>query len=508
MNKDQKDKKSRRRGSQAFTFEQSEETLLQSETLQNLYKNKNYVAPQPKEMESIQEVEEHEVRSRSSGGQEARSRREKVVHHELNNEKRFLEPYKFWRVDDKERNKRRKMMVQKLWKGRRRPKASILTEEQELMLEQMLDLKEATFQEEQESEETLERNKFWSEILPAKVEKKSTRVKDSTARGKKRKKQQVRKGIVALESSPGEDDSGVADLGGGNLGHGDLVHEEVTKESERVAHKDDSHQIVSSTQEMDTKPPASPTPPAAPSVDDSLSSLASFIPADELAEMLGSEDLLFCQEPKIRKQGEQGSRRSGVKKKGKESLAKSVRRSARLSIHPNLTGSIFTEEQEAAERSKEQEMLVSRGKEQEVPSSNTRQGKEVASPIKEDAHVGKVPDSTEVIPSNPATPVVEETSFPSFNNCVAPLKMLGRSRSRLKQEQRETEAVLQDISNKVQREGGGRSRRQGTKQEIRRSEEMQQDDDGSCGGLPPYDAEDIVEANRRSCSKDGSRRSR
>ena len=50
MGKENK-KNSRRRGSQAFQFEQSEETLQQNESICNLYQNKNYVPPDPGELE-------------------------------------------------------------------------------------------------------------------------------------------------------------------------------------------------------------------------------------------------------------------------------------------------------------------------------------------------------------------------------------------------------------------------------------------------------------------------
>lgn len=486
-----KDKKSRRRGSQAFTFEQSEETMLLNETLQNLYRNKTYVAPQPKEIESIREEEEQEAR--------CRSRREKVSYHEVKKEKRFLETYQFWRVDNKERNMRRKMMVQKLWKGRRRPKAIKLTEEQELMLEQMLDLKEATFEE----EETIEiRNRI---ALAEVVEKKSSCIEDPAVRLKKSKKRQDRKGIAVIESISGEDDGALAYLGGGHLDQSDFVQEVFIEE--RVL-KDGGNQETP-VHEVDAIPLlASRTPPALTSVDDSL---ASIIPADELAEMLCSEELLFCREPRSRKQG---SRMSGVDKKGKESRA-SMRRSARLSSHPDVMGTIFTEEeeeavkikskeQEASDGSKEQE-AVGRSNQQEVPTVKTTQEQQAKS-SKYVSDVRRVQDLSQVIPSNPVTPVAEKTCPPSLSDCVAPLKVLGRTRSRLKQGQRQTEAVLQDISNKVQGGGGGRMQR--TKQEFRRSEEMQQVADGSFSGLPPFEADEIIEKNRRSSSRDGSRRSR
>ena len=52
MGKENK-KNSRRRGSQAFQFEQSEETLQQNESICNLYQNKNYVPPEPGELEVL-----------------------------------------------------------------------------------------------------------------------------------------------------------------------------------------------------------------------------------------------------------------------------------------------------------------------------------------------------------------------------------------------------------------------------------------------------------------------
>ena len=52
MSKENK-KNSRRRGSQAFQFEQAEETLQQNESICNLYQNKNYVPPDPGELELV-----------------------------------------------------------------------------------------------------------------------------------------------------------------------------------------------------------------------------------------------------------------------------------------------------------------------------------------------------------------------------------------------------------------------------------------------------------------------
>ena len=47
-------------------------------------------------------------------------------------EKRLIEPYKYWRVDNKDKNKKRKTMAGKLWKGRKRPKFESLTPDEEV----------------------------------------------------------------------------------------------------------------------------------------------------------------------------------------------------------------------------------------------------------------------------------------------------------------------------------------------------------------------------------------
>ena len=47
----------KRRGSQAFTFDQSEETLKQNESIVNLYQNKTFQPPEPQPIETINEVE-------------------------------------------------------------------------------------------------------------------------------------------------------------------------------------------------------------------------------------------------------------------------------------------------------------------------------------------------------------------------------------------------------------------------------------------------------------------
>ena len=110
----------RRRGSQAFNFEQSQETLLQNETIVNLYKNKVFVPPDPKELETILEEYCQQKVQRAKRGQVSSVDGSLVLG--VNKSKRAIEEYKFWKKDDKERIKKRKLMITKQWKGRKKPK--------------------------------------------------------------------------------------------------------------------------------------------------------------------------------------------------------------------------------------------------------------------------------------------------------------------------------------------------------------------------------------------------
>jgi len=69
----------------------------------------------------------------------------------------------------------------------------------------------------------------------------------------------------------------------------------------------------------------------------SLATLCSMIPAGELAELLETEDLLFCG-------AREEVREETRSRRGRESVRRSVRRSARLQNTPLLTGSVFSEE--------------------------------------------------------------------------------------------------------------------------------------------------------------------
>merc|ERR1719334_2728523 len=128
-------KKKKRRNSQVYNFEQTEETLEGNERLKELYKSKSYVHPEVKEFETI--IEE------SNEDMEQWSRRYNtglILGKQLG--KRMVMEYKYWKQDDQERLKRRKAMVEKQWKGRKMPKMKCLDAIGEQKLLDLIDLKD------------------------------------------------------------------------------------------------------------------------------------------------------------------------------------------------------------------------------------------------------------------------------------------------------------------------------------------------------------------------------
>ena len=75
------------------------------------------------------------------------------------------------------------------------------------------------------------------------------------------------------------------------------------------------------------------------SVEVSMATLCSIIPEGEFAELLETEDLLFCSNKDAEEQVIANGR-------GRESTRRSVRRSARLQNTTHTTGSVFTEEEQ------------------------------------------------------------------------------------------------------------------------------------------------------------------
>jgi len=127
------DKKKRR---QSTTFpDLAKKSNVKSETeLHDYYMNKNYVPPEKKLLETVFEGKDSIVQitssSRRGGGIESG---EFVAGKHL--AKRYIEDYKFWKQDDKIRNKRRKAKIQKQFKGRKKVKIgqSSIEDEQKLI---------------------------------------------------------------------------------------------------------------------------------------------------------------------------------------------------------------------------------------------------------------------------------------------------------------------------------------------------------------------------------------
>jgi len=379
------DKKKKRRGSQVFHFEQPEEVLAENEVIRDLYQNKNFVPPEPKDLETIVEEgwdkEEHRARRGACN-----------VSHDggliigKGKEKRTIEGYKYWKQEDKERNRRRKVMLTKQWRGRKRPKMIVLDEEAERNLHLLIERKEESDAEEECIEDRLggvdiaksgtrcvwgrrregscssveesgcvwnnvndegPRNVNTSECLPkltpGKVKGKPKKVKQSKGspeisgvksvennvtvkskrRGKTAKKQSVVNPIKKKE---------VVDAAVSEVTHmvGKLTTNEPEEQFEvRSPNEEETPNIdisVGSTSEI------------------SMATLCSMIPAGELAELLETTDLLFCGTKEVNTEETRGKK---VKDSGAATNRRSVRRSARLQNTPSMVGtvgSVFTEE--------------------------------------------------------------------------------------------------------------------------------------------------------------------
>ena len=108
----------KRRGSQAFAFEQSEETLLQNENLLKLYKNETFEPPEPQPLETIREEGICETAKRAKRGES----HDGLLVLGFSKERRIITDYKFWKQDNKEKNRKRKLKISKQWKGRKKSK--------------------------------------------------------------------------------------------------------------------------------------------------------------------------------------------------------------------------------------------------------------------------------------------------------------------------------------------------------------------------------------------------
>ena len=370
-------------------------------------------------------------------------------------EKRFIEPSKYWRVDDKERNKKRKLMTTKMWKGRKKPKLKSLTAEEEVYLAEFIRNKESSSEEDSGDEEVprakrlcvwgVERSAtssqssveeegcVWSAVEGAEVQE----VERCQVPGSREGGECSREAPQTRAEARAQDE--VVEAGAAATSRPVVEAREVEQTETRFGELVDAEvtEVAKECKEKATRPVDKPVEAEAAEarmvearmvearlaeVDDSLASLVGLIPAEELEEMM-SGDLLFC--------GEGGGEGRRAKKgKGARESKGGVRRSAMLSTHPSLPslpyfGSIYT---------------------------------------MEEAEVGEeeVFEEARVITPPPIAPPAQGDT-PPFLNQVAPLRVAGKSKtkSRLKVG-RAGAGVLQDISNKENMaRTGGEERLQG-----------------------------------------------
>eukprot|EP00090_Calanus_glacialis_P012565 TRINITY_DN21171_c0_g1_i2.p1 TRINITY_DN21171_c0_g1~~TRINITY_DN21171_c0_g1_i2.p1 ORF type:complete len:792 (-),score=260.97 TRINITY_DN21171_c0_g1_i2:221-2596(-) len=394
--------KKKRRSSQVFHFEQTEEALEENEALRDLYQNKNFIHPDPKELETI--IEE--------GGEkeDQRARRGVALVAEdgglvvgKGKGRRTIEGYKYWKQDDKERNKRRKSMLAKQWRGRKKPKIVFLDLDTEQKLQFIIDTREESEDEEEDARreddcsnrlrgEEIERvrsqivcvwgkgkegsgssvedgegcvwssqrdlspsGEVFSEPEPPPPEpSKSKRGKTKSGSGKPTKvpgrtaaiKKEVdtdKSTAAEKRARPAKKKGDIVEKGENSLG-GDIPVVVVTEEPDKVEEADAAQEVLTmvegSSFERGLASRESSVPSREGSVcgtsEVSLATLCSMIPAGELAELLETEDLLFC--------GPREVAREETIRKGRESVRRSVRRSCRLQNTHLITGSVFTEE--------------------------------------------------------------------------------------------------------------------------------------------------------------------
>jgi len=91
--------------------------------IHDYYMNKNYIAPEKIQLETIFEA----------GGKRGASENGELISGK-NKAKRYIEEYSFWKQNDKDKNCRRKLKIKKQFKGRKRPKIVSSSIEQETWL--------------------------------------------------------------------------------------------------------------------------------------------------------------------------------------------------------------------------------------------------------------------------------------------------------------------------------------------------------------------------------------
>ena len=298
----------KRRGSQAFAFEQSEETLLQNENILKLYKNQTFEPPEPRALETIREEGNGDGAKRAKRGESE----DGSLVLGLFKARRIISDYKFWKQDDKEKNRKRKLKISKQWKGRKRPKPKSL----DCALEQkLIDLiADRVSSDEEDSDEEENPNYLSRQCVWAASDSLSATTSHSAS------------GSVPVSPSLSSDQQVPSPTFSPQCF------------SEPDSSLKDLEFLTGNDQPSDDE--------EAPNENDVLSELQGLVPESELAELLQCEDFLFCSkqrkdksEPDDKVKVNSGSENKNEKK----DTRRSVRRSARIMCVPNLNlGSVFT----------------------------------------------------------------------------------------------------------------------------------------------------------------------
>jgi len=326
----------KRRGSQAFHFEQSEETLKQNETIVKLYQNKTFEPPEPKEYETILEEGNGPVSNsncRAKRGQAQPSKDGSLVLG-LNKSPRKILEYKYWKQDDKERNRKRKLKIQRQWKGRRKEKLKALDCDGERKLIDLIADRVSSDDEDELApakkprliavDKPLAKDCVWNAVEPSNTNSKFSKASTSSS--------DIDFGSQCVWSHTGLDEDDINECTNKTNETISSINGKINSETIETS------QLTNVSAELSSK---------GETYSNELQELQGLIPESELAELLNTDDLLFCNEvkpkPKVKK-GVLSSIENVLLNKEtniKESR-KSLRRSARIMSIPYITGSIYT----------------------------------------------------------------------------------------------------------------------------------------------------------------------
>jgi len=384
-----------------FGFEQKEETLLENEKLKELYTNKNYQPPEKGKLETIYEEKSNlkeGVKSRRIANPGSFNLGKNLAERSINVE------YKFWKQDDVMRNKRRKVMVTKLWKGRKKPKVIPLSKKAEKFLQEMIDTSVMSNEEDETSSNdscsiptvfhdecrtdnpACSESTSWSDISEFSEAAENAMVNDinsnceivdSVPLANERRKRGRPKKSLALSSvclkSKNEPEvtpetisnpkSSCVKIGKGTkkVKFSSPADDSIISRTPLRPILDSNSLLIEKSSEnfVDQTPKSTPSKDLLRSPDsgfrepevhdkenlpssvDEMASLINFVPEDELKALFDNDDLWFCKDsPKSTSTNERQVKR--------KSERRSIRRSARIQGTPGTTGSLFIDDSNEA----------------------------------------------------------------------------------------------------------------------------------------------------------------